>query len=118
MMKENILKIWKVKKFKLAVKTFLVFFISSLIIIILKFPSLPPEVPLYYSLPWGEEQLTSPLNLTILPLSSLFAFLINFYLAGVFFEEEPWLSRLLILTGTAFSFLSLFTLIKIIFLIT
>lgn len=29
--------------------------------------SLPPQVPLFYSLPWGEGQLTSPLMLLLLP---------------------------------------------------
>jgi len=117
-MKEKFLKLWQFKKFKMAIRAFVVFFIVSLLIIILKWKKLPPEVPLFYSLPWGEEQLADPLQLLILPFSSLVAFTLNFFLASIFLEKEPWLCRILILTSTVFSFLSMLTLIKIIFLIT
>lgn len=117
-MKKKILKLWRFEKFKIATRTFLLFFIVSILIIVFKWQKLPSEVPLYYSLPWGEEQLVTPLSLFILPLTSFFVFIFNFFLASIFLEKEPWLCRVLILTGIIFSFLSMFTLIKIIFLIT
>jgi len=117
-MKEKFLRLWQFKKFKMAIRAFLLFFTLSLLIIILKWPSLPPEVPLFYSLPWGEEQLATPFELLLLPITSLVAFVLNFFFASIFLEKEPWLCRILILTSTIFSFLSMFTLIKIVFLIT
>lgn len=117
-MKEKILKLWQFKKFKMTIRAFLAFFTLSLLILILKWPSLPPEVPLYYSFPWGEEQIATPFELLILPLFSFLIFILNFFLASMFLEKEPWLTRILILTSTIFSFLSMLTLIKIIFLIT
>lgn len=118
-MKEKISKLLKVEKFKMATRACLFFFTLSLLILILKWPNLPPELPLYYSLPWGEEQLVNPLGLLILPLSSFFIFILNFSLASLFLgKKEPWLTRILILTATIFSFLSTWALIKIIFLIT
>jgi len=117
-MREKILQLWRVEKFKIATRVFLVFFTLSLLILILKWQNLPLEVPLYYSLPWGEAQLATPFDLLILPLVSFFVFILNFFLASILLEKEPWLCRILILTSTIFSFLSMFTLVKIIFLIT
>lgn len=117
-MKEKVLKLLRVKQLKTAMRVFLFFFTLSLIMLIIKWQKLPPEIPLYYSLPWGEEQLTTPSGLLVLPLSSFFVFFLNFYLASIFLEKEPLLCRILILTGTVFSFLSTLTLIKIILLIT
>lgn len=117
-MEKKFLKLWQFKKFKMTITAFFFFFALSLLILILKWQSFPPEVPLNYSLPWGEEQLTTSLQLLILPLSSSFTFVLNFFLASIFLEEEPWLCRILILTSTVFSFLSMLGLIKIVFLIT
>lgn len=117
-MKKRILKLWRVEKFKLAIRAFFASFFLSAFALVFRWQRLPPEVPLYYCLPWGEAQLATPLDLLILPLTSLFVFVFNFFLASVFLEKEPWLSRVLILTSTIFSFLAMFTLIKIIFLIT
>lgn len=117
-MKEKISKFLKVKKIKIATRAFLALFTLSLLILTLKWKGLPPEVPLYYSLPWGERQLTTPFNLLILPLASFFVFVLNFFVASILLEKEPWLARILILAGAFFSFLSTLTLIKIIFLIT
>lgn len=117
-MKPKIKIFFKHKLSKWALRIFFLFFLLSLLTLLLKWQRLPPEVPLYYSLPWGEEVLATPLDLLILPLSSLFVFILNFSLASFLLEKEPWLSRILILTSTIFSFLSMFTLIKIVFLIT
>lgn len=117
-MKSRIKLVLKHKLAKWALRIFLFFFTGSLLILLIKWRELPPEVPLYYSLPWGEEQLTTPFNLLILPLVSFFVFILNFFLASILLEKEPWLCRILILTATIFSFLSTLALIKIIFLIT
>lgn len=117
-MKEKILRLWQFEKFKIVTRIFLLFFALSTLVLIFKWPQLPPEVPLYYSLPWGEEQLTSPYALLILPLSCLLVFLLNSFLTSLLLEKEPWLCRILLFTGVIFSFLSTVALIKIIFLIT
>ena len=117
-MKSKIKLLLRYRSSKWGLRIFLLFFTFSLGMLFLKWQNLPPEVPLYYSLPWGEEQLTTPFSLLILPLSSFFIFLLNFFLASIFLEKEPWLLRILILTATIFSFLSTLALIKIIFLIT
>lgn len=98
-------------------KLALVFWVAQILAIIFSWRSLPPQVPLFYSRPWGEEQLATPASLFILPGLSLIIFLINSALS-LFLDEEEKLGRSL-LTGTAmlFSLLCLITLIKIIRLV-
>jgi len=45
--------------------------ILGVVAIGLVFVHLPPQIPLYYSRPWGEDQITTPIFLFILPLGSL-----------------------------------------------
>lgn len=77
---------------------------------------LPPEIPLFYSRPWGELQLASPWLLLILPALSLFIVIFNFILSGLFFDF-PFLVQVLMWGATVFSFLALFTLAQIIYII-
>lgn len=95
----------------------LVFIIAQVAYIIFRLNDLPPQVPLYYSLPWGESQLASANSLFILPSSSLVFLFINNLLAVFYLNTHSLMSRLLIIFSLIFSGLSLITLIQIINLI-
>jgi hypothetical protein len=77
-------------------------------------PKLPPEVPLFYSLPWGEDRLVTPIWLWALPAVSGIFLVIN--LAGSHLLNEIVLTRILSSTSFLISLLALVTLIKIILL--
>lgn len=83
-----------------------------------KFTSLPPQVPLYYSLPWGESQLTSASSLFLLPTFSIVSLFIDNLFAVSFFKNQPLLSRLLTIIALIVSFLFTITLFQIVFLIS
>lgn len=83
-------------------------------IIIFFFSRLPPQVPLYYSRPWGESQLAPTHHLFLLPGFSLLFLLINSALAVPFIEKNKFLSICLAWTNLIVSGLALITLIKII----
>jgi hypothetical protein len=78
---------------------------------------LPPEVPLFYSRPWGERQLASPFLLFLLPVVSILVLFVNSLLATTVFKKEPLVSRLMLIFSTVISFLCLVTFIKISFLV-
>jgi len=80
--------------------------------------NLPPELPLYYSQSWGKAQLASKYELLILPLSSLVVFFINFSLARTVYSSNKVLARILLAFSPIYSFLSAYTLFKIINLVT
>lgn len=101
-----------VNKFVLAI------FILSLIVIIWRFRLLPPQVPLWYDKPWGNDQLANPLWLFVLPFGSIIIYLANIILSIYFTSELLIFTQTLFLTSLTVSLLSFITLVKIIFLVT
>ena len=77
-----------------------------------RYNDLPPEVPLFYSRPWGAEQLANSSLILLLPLLSLVIMLFNNLLAVFFLHSHSLLSRLLIITSLIFSALSLITIFR------
>ena len=65
----------KVSNLILAISFFLV--LVSALVVHLTLSSLPPEVPLWYTLPWGSERLSSPKGLYTIPLAEAVVFLVN-----------------------------------------
>jgi len=86
--------------------------------ILLKWNQLPPEIPLFFSRPWGNDQLTPPINLWLLPGFSLLVLISNFFLAITGFKKEVLTRRLLAGNSLLFSLLCGLTIYKIIALVT
>jgi hypothetical protein len=86
----------------------------NLIIITLLWNRLPPQLPLFYQKPWGQEQLVSKTNFLILPASNLIFCLINIRIASFFFKKENLLSQILVFSSLTICSLASVTLIKII----
>jgi hypothetical protein len=95
----------------------LIFITSQVVFLVWKFSNLPQQIPLYYSLPWGESQLASASSLFLLPTLSIVILLINHLFAISFSKKIPLLSHLLIFTSLIVSFFFLITLLKIVNLI-
>lgn len=83
-----------------------------------KFNLLPPQVPLFYSLPWGESQLTNNSSLFMLPAISIVVLFIDSLFSVSFLKNLPLLSHLSVITSLLVSFLTSITLFKIVFLIS
>lgn len=96
----------------------LVLIIFQIAILFFKFNDLPQQVPLFYSLPWGENQLASTASLFLLPTFSVIVLLINNLIANFFFKTITLFSRFLVIFSLVFSLLSSIALIRIIFLIS
>lgn len=90
----------------------------SLFLIIVVFVaqnSLPPEVPLFYGLAEGSDQLTTSTGLMLPGIFSLTVLIINILIT--YLVENKFLQKTLILTGVAISVFSSVTVVKIIFLV-
>jgi len=96
----------------------LFFILFQIIIFIIKFNNLPQQIPLYYSLPWGQDQLATTASLFLLPTFSIIVLLLNNLIATFFFKTIPLFSRLLIIFSLIFSLFSSISLTKIISLIS
>jgi len=99
-------------------KLSITFLLGQILVILLSWQQLPPELPLFYSRPWGKDQLATPLSLFILPSLSLTIFLINLVFASLVAKEEQLLLKILEAATAIFSLLSLVTIIKIVLLVT
>lgn len=64
----------------------------------LMYTSLPPVLPLYNQMPWGEDRLGIKLELFILPALAFFILLLNSLFAYLFYERMPLVSRALAIT--------------------
>ncbi len=78
---------------------------------------LPPEVPLYYSRPWGQTQLAVPWLLFLLPGLGLLFLLVNMIIGGMVFGFDKLLARILLNTAALTGFLTAFALVRIFWLV-
>jgi len=109
---------WQEKINQLLFRWNIILIVLQLAILIIKFNSLPQQVPLYYSLPWGEGQLAAAASLFLLPTFSIIILLLNNLIATFFLKIIPLFSRLLPIFSLIFSLLSSISLIRIIILIS
>lgn len=86
----------------------------SFVIILWRLPHLPPLVPLWYSRPWGTDQLAHPYWLLLLPSGGLIWYGINIIVSTYLHRAYLTFVQLLYLTSLLVSILSFITLIKII----
>ncbi len=94
-----------------------VFLLIQVGLLLFFWKKLPPQVPLFYSLPWGERQLVGPIGFWLLPAICIVISLANFAFISLFFKEEKFLNKLLGIFTCLFNFLCLFTLLRIIILV-
>ncbi len=88
------------------------------LVTIWKWSALPPQLPLFYSLPRSPDQLGTPLQLLILPLFAIFFSAVNLSLAAFYYIKEQLAAIILVCMSTAISLLIFMSFIKIIFLIS
>ena len=99
-------------------QSFIIICFIYLAIIVWKWRTLPPELPLYYSFPRGAEQLGSPVEFLLLPLLTIAIFVVHFILAVSIYDWEKVGAKLLLISALVTSFALLFTFIRIVILIT
>lgn len=117
-MKENFAEFLKEKNLKRLIWTDGIILFIFIAASVWKWSTLPLQLPLFYSLPRGPEQLGTPLELLILPVFALIFSLINLTIPALLFTKEKLASIILIAMAMIVSFLLLLTFIKIVFLIS
>lgn len=99
-------------------KFVLVLFLLSTGLLIWLFPMLPPQVPVWFSRPWGSDQLASPYWLILLPVSGILWYGIDLVIGIYVTTEYLIFTQMLFLSALIVNFLSFITLIKILFLVS
>lgn len=104
------------RSIRLGVNIAIFFILISIFSLLFFWRKLPPQIPLFYSHPWGEDQLGQPVFLWILPGGAILTFL-GSLIVGKFLTQEKLLLQIVTWGATLFSFLSFLTLFKIITLV-
>lgn len=86
--------------------------ITLFIAIFAKF--LPPKLPFFYSLPWGEKQLGSREQLLILPASIILVTLCNLIISWQLHQTQKIFKKILLLSSLLVSLILTVTFFKII----
>ncbi len=95
----------------------LLFLIPTTIVIVLSYEKLPPLIPLFNSMPWGEERLYSSTINIFFPLMLLSIFVINFAIGSFIYKKFALVARILSFNSLLFIALAFLAYIQILFLI-
>ena len=68
--------------------------IVMIVVFGLRFPTLPPQTPLFYSKPWGEDRLGELWMIVLLPFILNIFFFINLFFAKKFFPENIFIKKM------------------------
>lgn len=96
----------------------IILIIVQFALLFLKLNDLPPQLPLFYSQPWGESQLASASSIFLLPILSLAILLVNHFTAAFLYASHKLFSYLLIVISLICCLFSLISLTQIIFLVS
>ena len=79
--------------------------------------NLPPQVPFWYSKTWGENQLTTPNWLWLIPAVTGVFLLVNAFLCYLISNKEPTVASITIWSTTIISFAATLTLYRILMVV-
>lgn len=94
----------------------LIFIVPLIIIIIATYSSLPPLIPFFNSMPWGESRLIPSSFTVLLPLLLLAIFVGNVLLATFVYTKYVLISRIVLFNCFLILLLGLLAYLQIIFL--
>lgn len=119
--KNPIVKFWrklKTNAYERAAVKLSFFFLGTLILIdLIFFWRLPPKIPLFYSRPWGEAQLASPLFLFLLTGTVMALVLMNLLVTAIVYNKERLLSQILLWINVLLVFLINVSVLKVVLMI-
>src|SRR3989344_7772334 len=72
-----------------------VFIIASIIFILFSYGNLPPFIPIFNQLPWGEQRLGPTFTIFIPVLVALLILIINILTATITYKKIPLVARML-----------------------
>ncbi len=90
----------------------LFFLIITIVYIFFYYSSLPPFIPLFNQLPWGEMRLIETIGIFIPVAIAIAITIINFFLSASIYKKNPLVPRILTLTNLLISILTLLFIIR------
>lgn len=97
-------------------------FVAALVVMIgtyvFNVGTMPPEVPLFYSLIEGEDTITPSYYLFLLPIISLVIILVNIFVYRRIFTHDLFVRKVLYYSSVGAIVISTFVFLKILFLVS
>jgi len=84
------------------------------LVIFIILPSLPPRLPLFYSLAWGETQLASHQQFLIIPASIILISMLNFTISSQLHPVQNFFKKILNISSLICSLILTITFAKIV----
>jgi len=106
---------------KLALRGFFISFLLMLftvLYILVNYLSLPPFIPIFNQLPWGNDRLASTLGIFIPTIIFGFVFLFNIIFTSIVYNKSPLIARIVAAVTLILAFMNFLFVIKIIMQIT
>lgn len=94
----------------------LMFVVPSIFLILISYTSLPPLIPFFNSMPWGEERLVDSHVIIFLPFILLGIFVGNLLYAIFAYRKNVLVSRIILFNCFLFLLLGLLAYLQILFL--
>lgn len=88
-----------------------------IVLLILRYGALPPEIPLFYSMT-GESSIADLPFILILPLLSIILIVVNTLIVNKFFSGDIFLEKVIYYVNIVISLVLTFIFIRIIFLVS
>lgn len=105
-------------------KTSFWFFVASILFIIIQvsliafyWKRLPPEIPLFYSRPWGSSILAHMQFIWFIPSIAFFFVIVNYCIVIFFLQENKFLNRVLCVTSLLVGFTTFYGILRILTLL-
>lgn len=84
----------------------------SLLYILVNYGNLPPFIPLFNQLPWGEDRIAETVWIFVIPGLSLLVFLFNLIYSSFTYKNTPLIPRILVITSFMVSVLALLFIVR------
>ena len=93
------------------------FIVVSVIFILFSYRNLPPFIPIFNQLPWGEQRLGPTLAIFIPVLVALLILIINIFTADITYKKTPLVARMLAAVSLLTSILAFLFILKTVTLV-
>lgn len=84
----------------------------SFFYILLYFKNLPPYIPIFNQMPWGEQRIEKTIWIFVIPVITFIILATNLTLSSSFYKRDPLISRLFSITSFLISTLALIFIIR------
>ncbi len=88
------------------------FMIATIIFILFFYGSLPPFIPIFNQLPWGEQRLGPTITIFIPVLAALLILIVNIFATAITYKKTPLVARMLAAVSLLTSILTCLFIIK------